>query len=279
MTVLRSRALVVILILFLILVWLIFDQTGGQNPVQDAFARVFSPIQLVLQRIVSPVISPVKWLGRLRDLEAENEALRKENAELRNQIVLLHEAQIENENLRRQLNFKSAVPSFKLLSAEVIGRDPNNLLPYLIIDRGSSDEIRKGMPVLTAEGLVGRISEVTANSSKVMLITDPSSSVSVLIQRSRATGSLQGYPGNELVMRYISQGDTVMPGDIVLTAGLGGNFPRRLLVGRVASVIRNEVDMFQEARVVPAVNLRNLENVMVLLSFTPIDLAQEGTGS
>lgn len=278
MNVLRSRATVVILILCLILAWLVLDQTSYSNPIRDAFSRAVSPIQFVLHRASSPLSRAVDLVTGLSHLQAENEALREQSAELRNQVILLQEAQIENETLRRQLSFKSSVPSFRLLSAEVIGHDPSNLLQYLIIDRGAQDGVQRGMAVLTAEGLGGRISEVSADSAKVMLITDPSSSVSALIQRSRATGSVQGYPNGELVMRYIPQGDTVAPGDIVLTSGLGGNLPRRLVIGQVASVKRQDVEMFQEARLIPAVNLRDLETVMVLLSFTPMELGQEGTG-
>jgi rod shape-determining protein MreC len=213
-------------------------------------------------------------INRLADLEEQNEALRHENLMLRHELTLLQEARIENETLRRQLNFKSAVPNYQLLSAEVIGHDPSNLLQSLIIDRGHKDGIEVGMPVLAAEGLVGRISETSANSSKVMVLTDPSSSVSSMIQRSRATGLVQGHIASELYMRYIPPGDTVDPGDMVLTSGLGGNFPKRLVIGQVSSVDRQDVQMFQEARIIPAVNLRNLEVVMVLLNFTPPDLAQ-----
>jgi rod shape-determining protein MreC len=274
--VLRSRAVVVILILLLVLVWLVFDRTGAPNPVRDTFSRVLAPMQYVLHGLSSPVVQAVTWVSHLGRLEGENDTLRQENIALRSQIMLLQEAQIENETLRRQLNFKSASPNYRLLSAEVIGHDPTNLLRYLIIDRGASDEIRPGMPVLTAEGLVGRVAQVSASSSQVMLITDPSSSVSAIIQRSRATGIVQGYPGDELVMRYIPQGDTVTRGDVVTTSGLGGNFPKRLVIGQVASVERKDVDMFQEARLIPAVNLRALESVMVLLSFTPIEYVGEG---
>ena len=219
-----------------------------------------------------PLFQVVGWVDRLAQRESEIEALRQENVALRDQIILLREAQIENETLRRQLNFKSAVPNFQLLSAEVIGHDPNNLLQYLIIDRGTADGIEPGMPVLAGRGLVGRIAEASASSSKVMLITDPSSSVSALVQRSRATGLVQGYSGHDLVMRYIPQGETVSPGDVVLTAGLGGNFPKRLVIGQVASVEHRDVMMFQEAKVLPSVSLRDLEVVMVLLNFTPIEL-------
>ena len=276
---LRGRTVAVILILAVILAWLVLDQTGNPNPIRDAVSHVVSPVQFALQRLVSPLSRLVKGVGHLVNLQSENEALRKEIVELRNQVVLLREAQIENETLRRQLNFKSAVPNYRLLSAEVIGHDPSNLLQYLLIDRGARDGIETGMPVLAAEGLAGRISETSADCAKVMLITDPSSSVSALIQRTRATGMVQGYPGHELIMRYIPQGDAVALGDIVLTSGMGGNFPKRLMLGQVAGVVQKDVEMFQEARLVPAVSLRDLETVMVLLSFSAGELTQEDAGN
>ena len=274
----RKRAAAVVLILSSVLGWLILDQIGGPNPVRDTFSAVVSPVQFAIHRLARPLFRVARKLNKAASLESENEALRQENIALRSQIVLLQEAQIENETLRRELNFKSAVPNMRLLCAEVIGYDPSNLLQYLMVDRGTGDGIGRGMPVLVAEGLVGRISEASASSSKVMLITDPSSSVTALIQRSRATGIAQGYPGHQLLMRYIPQGDTVLPGDVVLTSGLGGNFPKRLVIGQVASAEHRDVGMFQEARVVPAANLRDLEVVMVLLSFTPIELAPERAG-
>jgi len=270
----HSRAAVAILVLCLILAWLVLDSMGTTNPIRDTFSRVLSPMQYAAHRMVSPLSRLIGVIGHLGSLKAENDILRQDNAELRSQIVLLQEAKIENETLRRQLNFKRAVPSYHLLSAEVIGYDPNDLLQYLLIDRGTADGIQLGMPVLAAEGLVGRISQVSANSAKVMPITSPSSSVSALIQRSRATGIVVGYPGHDLLMRYILQGDTVTPGDMVLTSGLGGNFPKRLVIGQVASVKQRDVEMFQEARLIPAVDLRALESVMVLLSFASVQAAE-----
>ncbi|MBC7316319.1 MAG: rod shape-determining protein MreC [Chloroflexi bacterium] len=214
-------------------------------------------------------------VARLKRLEAENESLRAENAALKNQLVLLEEARIENETLRRQLAFKSAVPNYQLLSAEVVGQDSSDFLQFIIVDRGTADGVRRGMPVLTAEGLVGRVQEVSVNSAKVLLITDPSSSVAALIQRTRATGVVQGQLGEYMVMRYLAPDSPVMPGDVVLTSGLGGNFPKRLVIGKVVRVERREVEMFQEALVEPAVNLRDLEMVMILLNFSPAELAAQ----
>lgn len=270
----RQRLLVVILVLLLILAWLILDRAGATNPLRDSFSQVLTPIQLVLHRAGRPLFRVADEIGRLSRLNQENQVLREENAALRNQVVLLEEARIENETLRRQLNFKSAVPGFQLLAAEVVGHDSSDLMHYLIIDRGSQDGIRRGMPVLAAEGLVGRIREVSANSSKVMLITDPSSSVATLIQRTRGTGVVQGKLRDQLVMDYITPDEPVLPGDVVLTSGLGGNFPKRLVVGHVVSVERADVAMFQQALVEPAVKLRDLETVLVLLSYGGSDLPE-----
>jgi rod shape-determining protein MreC len=262
-----SRLILVILILALVLAWLILDQTESANPIRNAVSTVLSPVQFALERLVRPLRQALSGVGGWFSLRSDNAALSAENLTLRNQIVLLEEARLENETLRRQLDFKSAVPSYTMLPAEVIGRDPSVLLQFLIIDRGSADGIAEAMPVLTAEALVGRISEVSTHSAKVMLISDPSSSVSCVIQRTRATGVVQGYPENKLVMRYIPQGDTVAVGDMVLTSGLGGNFPKRLVVGQVERVASVDVEMFQEATVKPAVSLADLEVVMVLLDF------------
>lgn len=268
----RQWSVLTILVLALVLAWLVFDSLGPQNPLRDGLSQVISPLQLVTQRAWEPISAVFGSLRRISDVRAENEALRAEVAQLRNQVILMYEAQIENENLRRQLGFKSAVPNYQLLSAEVIGRDPGNYLQYLTIDRGAEDGLRRGMPVLTEAGLVGRISLVSRNASQVMLITDPSSSVSAFIQRSRATGVAQGRLGSELMMRYIAQAETVVVGDLILTSGLGGNFPKRLVIGQVVSVRRGDVEMFQEAAIAPAVDLRQLESVMVLLNFDPPEL-------
>lgn len=274
----RQRAVVIILILLLVLSWLLFDQLGRENPIQNILSQLLSPVQFALQRATVPLFRVADRISDFRTLSAENRALREENAILRQEIILLKEAQIENETLREQLEFKTSAPNYHMLSAQVIGHDPTNLLQYLIIDRGAEDGIKKGMPVVVAEGLVGRITQVSAASSKVMLISNPSSSVSALIQRSRATGIVQGRGEYTLALRYIPQGDTVAAGDMVLTSGLGGNFPKRLVIGQVESVQYKEVEMFQEAKIVPAVRLRDLEMVMVILNFTPIEVMEEEGG-
>ncbi len=271
----RQWSIIIILVLLLILAWLVFDSLGAQNPLRDGLSQVISPLQLVTKRAWEPISGLFAGVGRMSELRRENESLRAEVAELRTQVILLHEAQIENEDLRRQLDFKSAVPNYQLLSAEIIGHDPGNYLQYFTIDRGADDGLRRGMPVLTEAGLLGRISKVSKNAAQVMLLTDPSSSVSAFIQRSRTTGLVQGYLGHGLVMRYIPQSETVVVGDVVLTSGLGGSFPKRLVIGQITEVHRDDVEMFQSATIAPSVDPHSLESVMVLLNFDPFELPEE----
>ncbi|MFO7696747.1 MAG: rod shape-determining protein MreC [Anaerolineae bacterium] len=271
----HRSAVALVVVLFVVLVWMVLDGVGAANPIRDSLTGVISPLQLVFSRAVRPLTSQFAGLRRGADLVRENEDLTKQTAELRSQLILLSEAQHENEELRRQLDFKSAVPNYQLIAAEVIGRDPSSYLQYLIIDRGLDDGIRQGMPVLTDAGLVGRIARVSQGSSQVMLLTDSQSSVGAYIQRSRATGVVQGQLGSDLVMNYILQDETVVVGDVILTSGLGGAFPKRLVIGQVVETRQTDVDMHQNAIVAPAVDLGELEMVMVLLNHDPGDLVGE----
>ncbi len=274
----HGQVLIVVLLLLVILAWLVLDTTGGSNPVRDAVLQVMSPVQYALNQLASPLISAVTGVRHIFQVQAELDSAQQEIADLRSQIVLLQEAALENETLRRELGFRETAPSGHYLAAEIIGYDPSDFVQYLIIDRGESDGLNRGMVVLSSEGLVGRISEVSTACSKVMLITDPSSSVSARIQRTRDTGIVQGQPGGQLIMRYIPQENEINPGDIVLTSGLGGNFPARLPIGQITSVNKTDVDMFQTAQIVPAVDINHLEMVMVLVSFTPFGDWQEEFG-
>lgn len=264
-----------LLFLMLAVTGMILDRTERLQPVKNLVAQVTAPVQEIVTSLVSQVTNMRQYLKNVQACQAENEELQTLVDQLIIENVRLREAEIENVTLREQLNFKQANPSFELLSAQMIGRDPSSLLSYLIVDRGTAEGVAVGMPVLTHRGLVGRITETNPHSSKVLLITDVSSSVNALIQESRATGVVQGRIGQGLVMRYIQQEEGIKEGDLVLTSGLGGNFPTRLIIGQVTAVRKKDVELFQEAEVRPAVNFHELEMVMILTSFMPIDFQSE----
>ncbi len=258
---------------------LIVGSTGSMRPVENSAAVVVAPVQYAVQALVRNLDGIARIPRDLQTLREENERLQRQVDELIYQVSLQREIQIENAQLRELLNLREQTPEIfgpeaDLLAAQVIGRDPGNLLHYLTLDRGSQDGVASGMPVITARGLVGQIDQVRPNSATVRLLTDPSSSVSALVQRSRATGVVRGVQspsGTALTMGLMPQTDGIIqPGDLVLTSGLGGRFPRRLLIGEVSEVRRRDVDMFQEATLRPAVDFANLEMVIVVRYFTPI---------
>lgn len=273
---LQVRSIAIFLLAILSIMGVILDQTDRLRPVEDMALYLISPLQRAISRSINQGSSFLQAMHELGSLRAKNEELQDLVDRLMSENVRLREAEIENVTLREQLDFKRANPTYDLLSAEVIGRDPTSLLRYLTIDRGAHDGLTEGMPVVTAAGLVGQVSEVNAHSAKVLLVTDASSSVSALIQNSRATGIVQGEIGRGPVMRYIQQGESVNVGDMVLTSGLGGNFPKRLVIGQVTAVRQRDIEMFQEAEIRPAVDFNRLEMVLVIIGFRSLERANEG---
>ncbi|MEE9216153.1 MAG: rod shape-determining protein MreC [Anaerolineales bacterium] len=198
--------------------------------------------------------------------------LEGENARLRDQIISLQERAAEAEVLSALLNYARTRPESRYLSTNVIGLDPSPFVRSINIGAGSDRGVLYGMPVLTDEGLVGRVIEVTAGTSRVQLITDPASAVNVQLQGSRADGLLAAQPNGELWVELIDQNATVEPGELVLTSGLGGTFPADIPVGHVISVRRRDFELFQRAVIQPTVNFDDLEIVLLVTNFQLLEI-------
>jgi len=205
-------------------------------------------------------------------LRQENAALSSENATLQTQIIALQHQVTEIELLSTLLDFARARPENAYQAAAVIGRDPSPFLHYVIINRGSDDGIRRGMPVVAQEGLVGRVAQVTANAARVELITDPAAQVGVQLQPSEVDGVLTGSITGDLSVDLIPQDAALQAGDLVFTSGIGGLFPSNILVGQVSSVRQEAQALFQTATVQPVVDFTRLEIVLVIVNFQPVDL-------
>lgn len=248
---------------------LALDSSGLLHPVEGTILRTILPLQRALNQVGQDLSNLGQYLRDIDELRQEREELRALVDRLTIENVELREAQVENVELRQLLQFVESNPSLQLVAAEVVGRDPLPLSRSLLIDRGSEQGIASGMPVVTARGLVGRIVEVYPRVSRVLLLIDASSSVNARIQNSRATGVVEGTGANTLVMRFIQQAEPLAEGDILLTSGLGGNFPRRLVIGQVTAVHQSDVELFQSAEVRPAVDFSRLELVLVVMNFEP----------
>ena len=274
---LQKRPLLFVL-LSLTIVGLVLHETGNTQAVENLILRPVTPVQNHLSGLARDFGNLVQTFRDLRELRRRNEELQSLADSLMIENVHLKELESENENLRQLLQFTEANPTYSYRAAEivghVIGQDPSNLLRYIIIDMGTSAGVTQGMPVVTDRGLVGRIVEVSSRSSKVLLITDVSSSVNAIIQSSRATGILEGKADGGLVMKYIPQTVTVNVGDIILTSGLGATFPKRLVIGQVTAVHKRDIELFQQAEIKPTVDFDQLEIVLIITNFEPIEMAQ-----
>lgn len=205
-------------------------------------------------------------------LRERNAFLESQVARLQEQVISLQQEADQAKILAALVDFSRTSPESAYKAAEVIGRDPSPFLHYIIINVGSNEGIRRGMPVVTDKGLVGRVDAVIADAARVQLITDPVASVNVRLQNAKADAVLSGSVTGDISLDLISQDVVVEPGDVVLTSGLGGGYPPDLLVGQVVSVRKRDYELFQQASVQPNVDFSRLQIVLVITNFRPVDI-------
>ena len=235
--------------------------------------------------VVGPVVGAQTWLAervqavkelttapsdlalmrqRIANLEAENSRLQIEVIELQQQV---QQAAV----LSTLVDYARSRTENRYLAASVIGYDTSPFLRYILINRGSDDGLRRGMPVVTNQGLVGQVAAVNSSAARVQLITDPAASVKVYLHRADAEAVVQGQLTGEITLEMAPQSANLEVGDLIVTSGLGGNYPANLVIGQVTSVRRRDSDLFQSAAVQPAVNFAELEIVLVITNFRPVD--------
>ncbi len=274
---LRRQLSPLAILVALALVLVLLDQTGYLAHPQGIVRSATVPLSSRIARATHTIREGMFVLQHLATLREENKRLREELNQLALTRVRLIELENENRQLRELLNFKRDNPNYVLLVAEivaheqpaqVIGRDPNPLVRAVRIDQGSADGVELGMPVISARGLVGRVTEVGETWATVTLLTDESMAVAAIDQQSRATGIVQG-TGDGLAMRFIPHEQNVEEGDVILTSGLGRQFPKGLVIGTVESVRRQDIAPYQEAVVNSSVDFTTLEYLFVVRAFSP----------
>lgn len=209
----------------------------------------------------------------ITSLRQRNSELETEVAELQAQVIQLQQEVGETQILAALVDFSRANPQNTYKAAAVIGRDPSPFLQYVIINRGSNDGILRGMPVVTDQGLIGRVDAVIADAARVQLITDPASNVNVRLQNAEVDASLVGSVTGDVTLELIPQDAKVEIGDLVLTSGLGGGYPPDLIIGQVINLRSQDFDLFQRATVQPVVDFNRLQIVLVIVNFKPVDIS------
>lgn len=243
-----------------------------RNPtvIEHALARVTAPVQSAASRMLSGfehVWSGYVWLV---DLEAENAKLREEVGVLTARAIEAKELGLENERLRRLLDFKRSRRDLITVAAHVIGQDvsPYARVLRIALDVGEEDKVEEGMPVLSSEGLAGRIRVVSGAHAEVMLTVDARSSVNVRVAGKGVTGSLEGTGATDRYaarLLFLHEAEPLAVGDTIVTSGHDKVFPPGLEVGYVRSLEERQRGLYYEVQVRPAVNFSTLEEVLVVV--------------
>lgn len=220
--------------------------TLGANKVEDTFT-FFRDIQAVRQEN--------------RDLKVQIDELEKENRDLK-------EFRQENKDLRKALNIKDQFASFEPIGANIIAKNAGNWFDTFIIDRGSNDKVTKDLPVITSDGLVGRISEPNSVSSKVEALINRNTVISARISQKgdlvRVKGDIEYSDMGLCIMDRIPPEADIVVGDIVETSGIGGIYPRGILIGKVLEIRKADDEINKYAIIQPAVDFRRLDKVIIL---------------
>lgn len=268
--------LVALIVASLVILSLSFSeaQSGPLSSIQRGISAVLAPVEEGASRALKPARDLVNWFDETFDARGENEELRTEVAELREELADAQEATAENEQFRSLLDLEKAnatVAAYDNVTGRVIGRSPTVWYSTVTIDVGSGEGVEVNDPVITGEGLVGRVSETTRGTAEVTLITDHRSAVSATLLPDGPDGVVEPEVGDpdDLLLDFIDNDQEVEEGQILVTAGwsngrISSAYPRGLEIGRVSDASAGEREGFQQVYVEPFVDMRGLDLVQVL---------------
>ena len=236
-----------------------------QKEVKGFFYSVSAPIQNVFWKGGDSTSNFFWGIFSSGHLKERVDELEKRNQTLFSQIIFLKELEDENDALRSALDL-GLQETYSLFLAKIIGKDISQ--DYILINKGGEDGVLENMPVITEEKvLVGRIHEVYEKFSRVMLISNPKSSLDGKIVNSSTSGVIKGLGNLGIYFDLLPREETINKEDIVVTDSISGVFPESLLIGKIKEVTRNDVESFQQARIDPAFDLSSAENLFIITEF------------
>jgi rod shape-determining protein MreC len=265
-----SKKFVIILITIgLILINIVIISISAQSQSDFGFfQKVAMEVLAPCQRGVTSIFQYIDGIwSRYFDLilvKEENKQLRATMGSLTSRLHPLQEAELANSRLRTLLDFKSVVLD-ETIPAEVVGKEPSRWFKTIIINKGTADNVRRGMPVVAPDGIVGQVIHVSYHYAKVLLIIDQNSAVDALIQRTRSRGIVEGGERGLCRFEYVLRRADVQEGDIVISSGLGGVFPKGLRIAHVVNVVKSHAGIFQEVILQPYVDFAKLGEVLVVV--------------
>jgi len=277
----KIRAIVLLGAIAVVCLLLLTLQMRGYTAVAtDALAVVTTPIQSALARVNRSAVGVWSTYQDWKNVRAENHRLREEAQQLRVEALQVNETVEENRRLRRLLALKEAMP-LATLSGEIIAREWGGWVRSLTVNRGRSDHVTRLTAVIAPDGLIGRVVDVRPGASVVQVLIDPASTVGAHAVRSRTAGIVEGDPRGTMRFKYMARdGSGLQVGDLVVTSGSGGLFPRGLPIGRVRAIDDRGSALFHYAQLTPAVDFARIDEVLLIVGEGTHDVAAlfEGTG-
>ncbi len=255
------------------IVLIFFSSTGGLAWLEDVLAQPLNALSGLVSGGGRTVESLTTGRRTYEELETYVASLETQLARITGELVSLREIGADYQRLADLANYVSQAQNQEVLAADVIARDTVSSLRTIVVNRGARDGVRVGAPVVTGQGLVGRVMNVSANAARVQLITSEFSSVSARSQTNRVEGAVIGLASGALRMTLLPQGAQVQVGDLILTSGLGGNLPPDIVIGQVTSTRQFQSDIEQSAEVRSFIDFDRLEIVLIVTSFDPVDLS------
>lgn len=269
---LRRNRLLATAALFLVLAAGMILRTGTSHGRDDQLGRIFLELMAPLERAgtfasrtVADAWENLSGLLRARD---EAEALRGRVRQLERDTARLAETEAENARLRTLLDFRKTLGG-TLLTTRVIGHDAAGLSRTLVVDQGSAAGIAKGAAVLAPEGIVGQVFQVSPHAARVLLVSDHNSGVDAVVQRTRGRGIVEGTADGRCGLKFVKRTEDLQVGDLVVSSGLDGIFPRGLPIGHIEAVDKQGQGLFQYGQIEPAVDTERLEEVLVMVGAPP----------
>ena len=252
------------------------------SPQSSIIGAITTPLQRLAASMGNGISDFFDAQRQVEALEEENNELRQKIQEMTSSLIDYDKYRLDNEFYSEFLGIKEAHPDYQFQPATVIARDPANAFYSFTIDRGTLDGISPHSPVITADGLVGYISEAGPSFSTVITVVDPSLKVGAMDSRTRDIGMVAGGVsstyGGECRMSYLPRSSSVSVGDFIITSGSGGVFPQGLLIGTVSELGRETTDISMYAVIKPAVDFESLRDVMVITSFDGQGSLSSGEG-
>ena len=271
----KFRRYALLLAVLLMSMFLLTVQTRGGGPTRaaDLVELAITPVQSLLAKAHRGALGAWHTFADWKAVRSENLALRADNERLRVQSLQVRETDQENLRLRRLLALRVRMP-LATLTGEIIGREAGGWARSLTVNRGRADGVAQQMPVIVPEGLVGRVAQVRSGASVVQLLSDPTSTVGAVVQRTRTPGLVEGEPGGGVRFKFMARdGAGVAAGDLIVTSGLSTLFPKGIPVGRVTAIEDKGSALFHFAVLAPAVDAARVEEVLLLTGQSAQDVA------